>query len=231
MFHLQRVRDSIGRSSAVTAAAVAFLWLMAGCGDDAQAPQPDEEDAVSISTSHRNWYPASLPVDPDNHQQKKNAIDRLEFIWYNIEPTYGAHRRDFNPHVSPQHNTSVPTLDIELDAAAPQDPEAWVGIMTGFRGGGLDLADRRYIEIWVNDFKPNPQDRGGRIYIDVGIIDEDFYEPGEGQWQDEDQEKNGYELCFDDTGFDGEFNAEPECVTKNNLDRDDEGGGERGRRR
>jgi hypothetical protein len=156
----------------------------------------------------------------------KEADQRQGFIWYNIEPTYGAHRRDFNPDLDDKENTSVATLDIELNASAPADPEAWVGVMTGFRGGGLDLSRGQFIEVWVNDFKKNQADRGGFLRIDIGRIDEDFYEPGLGEWQDEDQEKDGYEPCYDDTGLDLTFNAKKDCVERASLEREYEGDAE-----
>jgi hypothetical protein len=181
------------------------------------------EDSDRISTSRRSWYPASRPMDPGDTAVKKESSRRQDFIWYNIEPTYGAHRRDFNPELDEKEDTAVPTLDIELDAAAPQDPEAWVGVMTGFGSGGLDLSRGQYLEVWVNDFKINPINRGGFLRIDIGRIDENFYEPDSLNWDDEDVERDGYTSIWDDTGLDGAFNTIPEKHPPVKI-RGDEGG-------
>jgi hypothetical protein len=182
---------------------------------------------------------ASLPVDPEDSRQIKESADRLDFVWYNIEPVYGAHSRDFNPHLSDRQNVSVSAIDIELNnALSPADADKWVGLIRNalyvhpktlsadFRPTKpyeLDLSNRRYIEIWINDFKPDPQDRGGKIYIDVGIIDENFYEPDSMEWNDEDVERDGYQEYYDDTGLDGAFNRRPDDLPPG-YRRGDEGG-------
>jgi hypothetical protein len=186
------------------------------------------EDSERITTSRGRWQPASLPIDPDDPQQrdKKRSSDNRGFIWYNIEPNQGGvHRRDLNPELNERENTLVPTVDIELDGTETPEAESWLGIMTGFGAGGLDLSRGQFLEIWVNDFKPDQAERGGFLRIDMGRIDENFYEPDSLRWDDEDRERDGFDACYDDTGLDGEFNAIPECVTKSSLVRDEEGGG------
>ncbi|UCH84303.1 MAG: hypothetical protein JSW50_01040, partial [Candidatus Latescibacterota bacterium] len=86
--------------------------------------------------------------------------------------------------------------------------------MTGFRGGGLDLSQGQYIQIWVNDFKPAPEDRKGILHIDMGFIDEDFYEPdasapaGGPVFNNEDANRDGFTALTEDTGLDGVFDGE-----------------------
>lgn len=186
------------------------------------------EDSERITTSRSRWHPASEPMDPDSPQQQdeKDPADRWGFIWYNIEPNLGVHRKDLNPDLDERENTLVPTVDIELDANPPQNEEVWVGLMCGFGAGGLDLSRGQFLEIWVNDFKPDPAERSGFLRIDMGRIDEDFFEPGNNEWNDEDKEFDGFDACFDDSGLDGEFNMLPDCVTGANLDRGEEGGGD-----
>jgi len=161
------------------------------------------EDTDRIVMSRRSWYPASLPIVGVT---PKLASERLDFIWYNIEPEFGVHRRDLNPELDEQENTLVQSLDIDLtsdpDLAAP---EAFAGVMLGVPGGGLDLSQGQFIEIWVNDFKPNQIDRGGTIHIDLGLIDENFYRPEANTTEDEDRARDGFAATFDDTGLDGAF--------------------------
>lgn len=166
------------------------------------------EDSDRLSLSRRTWYPASLPVD-DNNQVKLPA-DQLGFIWYNIEPKYGIHRRDLNPELDTKENTLVQTLDLDLDTT-PSDSLAtagYAGIMLGFPNGGIDISQGQFLEIWINDFKPDPSQRSGKLHIDLGIIDENFHNPGSTQFDDEDKNHDGFAAAFDDTGLDGLFDTE-----------------------
>jgi hypothetical protein len=171
------------------------------------------EDSDRISTSRRGWYPASPPVDPANTNDALLPDNRAEIFWYNIEPSYGLHRRDLNPNLNERENNLVSTLDFEVDTkpGAPTEP-VWAGVMTGFGGGGLDLSRGQFLEIWVNDFKDDPAERGGRVRIDLGVIDEDFYEPTKNEWNNEDRDNDGFNACIDDTGLDQRHNALPDCV-------------------
>ncbi|MGD8413977.1 MAG: cell surface protein SprA, partial [Candidatus Latescibacterota bacterium] len=169
------------------------------------------EDSDRFTTSRRTWKPASPPVDPTDFGLELSPDSMQSFIWYNIEPDQGgAHKRDFNPDLNERENTLVSTLDLEVDDI-PRAPERnWVGVMTGFGSGGLDLSRGQYLELWINDFKPNEADRGGLLRIDMGRIDEDFFEPEKNQPDFEDQERDGWLATYDDTGLDGKFNGVPE---------------------
>ncbi|MCI0452898.1 MAG: cell surface protein SprA [Candidatus Latescibacteria bacterium] len=167
------------------------------------------EDTDRIGLARRSWYPASLPLEEDN--TVKSDASRVGFYWYNIEPDLGLHRRDLNPTLDDQENTLLQSLDLELASApAVDDTASYAGVMLGFSGGGLDLTQGQFLEIWVNDFKPDPLTRGGKLRIDLGIIDENFYELNTDTYHDEDKSRDGFAATFDDTGFDGLFNdAEP----------------------
>jgi Motility related/secretion protein len=165
------------------------------------------EDTDRVGLSRRSWYEASLPIDDDNIV--KSDTTRTDFMWYNIEPELGLHRRDLNPTLDEQENTLLQSLDIEVDQApTPGDTTTFAGIMTGFPGGGLDISQGQFIEIWVNDFKPEPSTRGGTLRIDLGIIDENFFEIDEVEFDDEDKDRDGFAAAFDDTGLDGLFDDE-----------------------
>jgi hypothetical protein len=174
------------------------------------------EDSDRFTTSRRSWHPSSPPVDPLDESRTLEPDSMQSFIWYNIEPDKGgAHRRDFNPDLNDRENTLVPTLDVEVDGI-PRGPDRnWVGVMTGFGAGGLDLSRGQYLEVWVNDFKPNPAERGGYLRIDMGRIDEDFFEPDQDNFDLEDQERDGWQAAWDDTGLDGMFNINPDAVKNN----------------
>ena len=170
------------------------------------------EDSDRITSARRGWRQASPPyyIPPDSSDAEVlPASGRWGFIWYNIEPDKGLHRRDLNPTLNDRENTLISSLDIEIDPNPPDT--AWVGVMTGFGGGGLDLTQGQFIELWINDFKPTKSDRGGILRIDMGSIDEDFYEPDKNQWNDEDNNGDGWQGGIEDTGLDNEYNQD-ECA-------------------
>jgi hypothetical protein len=182
------------------------------------------EDSDRISSSRRAWYPASLPVDPNDESSVLPDSTRMPIFWYNIEPSFGLHRRDLNPNLNDRENNLVATLDFEVNGANRPTGPSWTGVMTGFGAGGIDLSRGQFLEIWVNDFKPEPGDRGGRLRIDMGRIDEDFYEPDENEWNDEDRDRDGFGACIDDTGLDEKHNFLADCVRNFYPDDTTEGG-------
>lgn len=185
------------------------------------------EDTDRITLSRRAWYPASLPIDPATGVVKPDTLpsgesSQLDLIWYNIEAEHGVHRRDLNPELDQKENTLVQSLDIDLDATPdPAEPVPYAGLMLGFPQGGLDITQGQFIEIWINDFKPDVTSRGGTLHIDLGVIDENFYNPGLADFDDEDKNRDGFAAAFDDTGLDGLFNTEGtpnEGATESNPD-------------
>jgi len=166
------------------------------------------EDSDLISLLRRSWYPASPPVDSTGTGTLE-AAKREPIFWYNIEPDRAVTRRDLNPDLDERESTIVPTLDLEFDTLSV-DPTHWSGVMGGFRGGGLDLTQGQFIEVWVNDFKV-ASPHGGILRIDLGTIDEDFYRPDvtPPRFDTEDKGRDGFAVLTDDTGLDGVFNGEP----------------------
>jgi hypothetical protein len=175
------------------------------------------DDADQLSLSRRTWYPASLPIDELG--RIKPATSRLGFIWYNIEPEHGVHKRDLNPTLDKKENTLVQSMDIDLDKNPGADADsAYAGIMLGFPNGGLDISQGQFLEVWVNDFKPNELDRGGKIHIDLGLIDENFHNPESPKFDDEDKNRDGFAAAFDDTGLDGLFDKDEPGYSTSNPD-------------
>ncbi|UCG53134.1 MAG: cell surface protein SprA [Candidatus Latescibacterota bacterium] len=169
------------------------------------------EDSDVIPLSRRSWRIASPPVNPDTVTTTLPSSTRERIFWYNIEPDRGVHRRDLNPDLDERESTLVPSIDIEIDGSLPTDTTRWTGIMTGFRGGGLDLSQGQFIEVWVNDFRPDEMDRHGVLHIDMGFIDEDFYQPDATPpvFNNEDANRDGFQAVTEDTGLDGIFNGQP----------------------
>jgi hypothetical protein len=167
------------------------------------------EDSDLISLSRRNWWWASPPIEPTDSLglTALEADQREKFYWYNIEPNFGVHRRDLNPELNERESNLVTTLDLEFDTTSV-DPDRWGGLMTGFAGSGLDISKGQFIEIWINDFTPEAADRGGVVYLELGAIDEDFFEPDLNKENNEDKNKDGFTALTEDTGLDGLSNEE-----------------------
>lgn len=174
------------------------------------------EDSDLMTLSRRSWNPASLPVDPNNTTAVLPASKRLPTFWYNIEPERngqksGVTRRDLNPELDERESTLIQTLDIELDTLST-DSTYWAGVMAGFRGGGLDLSQGQFLEVWVNDFRGDDLlSRGGTLHIDLGSIDENFYKPEVQQvdirFNTEDPNLDGFVALNEDIGLDGIANG------------------------
>ncbi len=190
---------------AVILSTLMFVAVVASCDDDSTSPNNQPADHISIALERQSWYPASLPLDDTNN--KKTSESRVISYWYNIEPALGVHRRDLDPSLGEQKNKLLPSLDIELEESPTSNPVLYAGVMRGLAQGGVDISQRDYIEIWVNDFKPDPVDRGGILHIDLGKIDENFYDLPAPTFNDEDKNGDGFNSSIDDTGLDGWFDS------------------------
>lgn len=149
------------------------------------------EDSDMIGLTRQSWYEASPPLDPGNPTRALPPSDSIDASWFNVnrkdQAFLATSKRDFNPGLDQRENTSVTSLFLrlnDLDNVVFPDPERWYGVMTGFTGG-IDLTTAQYLEIWVNDFQPDSLRRGGRLRVDFGTIDEDFYNPLENKADDE----------------------------------------------
>ncbi|UCF04808.1 MAG: cell surface protein SprA [bacterium] len=166
------------------------------------------EDSEMINLVRRSWYEASPPLDPSNPEFKLPSADSLdlEFFWYNAARTPQQEylitsKRDMNPGLDQRENSTLSSIFIRTHEPEPGD---WAGIMTGFPGGGIDLTNTQFIEIWVNDFDKYPSDRGGTVHIDFGKIDEDFHQPDSNVFNDEDKPPYTWSRAEEDFGFDGD---------------------------
>ncbi|MBN2070651.1 MAG: hypothetical protein JW814_04255 [Candidatus Krumholzibacteriota bacterium] len=160
------------------------------------------EESSQLSLIRRMWYEASPPADPDNPGAfLESFAGEDEFYWYNpvrestsLQYKLTTSKRDLNPGLDTRENSSVSSLFIK--AIDPQ-PGEWCGIMTGIPGG-LDITTAQYLEIWVNDYNTDPDERAGRLHIDFGRIDEDFHQPELGEGDDE--KETDWTIEYD-TGF------------------------------
>ncbi len=137
------------------------------------------EDSNQIGLTMRSWYEASPPLDPEVEGQTLDPVPAdLEFFWYNPnaegqQKDIVVNKQDMNPRLDERERIRVNSLFMK---AINPEPGQWCGVMTGFPGG-LDIQTAQYLEIWVNDFNTDPETRGGILHVDLGKIDEDFYQP------------------------------------------------------
>ncbi|MBU8921956.1 MAG: hypothetical protein KOO63_09060, partial [Bacteroidales bacterium] len=176
------------------------------------------ENSDQVTVVRKLWYEASPPIDPLNPGSILDPVTDADFFWYNPvrEETsplykYTSSKRDLNPRLDARENSAIASLFLKTIDPQPGD---WCGVMTGF-AGGLDVQTAQYLEIWVNDFTLDPEDRNGVIHIDFGRIDEDFHQPELDAFDDERQIDwtNEYDTGFPDddlgvypTNFDNTWN-------------------------
>ncbi len=137
------------------------------------------EDSDQINLVRAQWYEASPPISPlDSVTVLPPLPPEKEFFWYNPANTneqqfLTTSKKDLNPNLDDRENSRQTSMFIK---AWEPDLNQWSGIMTGFTGG-IDLSTSQYIEIWVNDYTVDQDDRRGVLHIDFGKIDEDFHQP------------------------------------------------------
>lgn len=197
------------------------------------------ESSDLISMSRLGWYQASLPA----HQQDPSFLPRYQEngrIWHDYEPLTRTPdirwflpedrvlRRYLNPALREQERAETQQA-LQLRVAAPAagwSADTWGGIMRGISRAGLDLTQAQFLEFWVNDFRPDTSGtdlrrvRSGRLHIDFGDIDEDFFWPpdaqgnpvtGTEQWEDN---RDGVFTYEEDVGLDGVWNGDHSQVIR-----------------
>ena len=157
---------------------------------------------ASRSRGARGTRPACRSTTDNTVKPTDSRVD-----FYLVQHRAGARRPP--PRLEPRRSTSRRTRSCSRSTSTWQarrtvdDTTQYAGIMLGFQGGGLDISQGQFLEIWVNDFKPDPFTRGGKLRIDLGIIDENFHDMDVSTFDDEDKDRDGFAATFDDTGLDG----------------------------
>lgn len=190
-------------------------------------PNPNTKNAVyiddmegtaetsSFGITRRQWNPMSIPklsTDADELDWEK----RYRNVWW-YNPKNATTRGDLNPSLSSEEKIKyVPVLEVALRDGTVADGTAngaWGGIMRLVSKTGLDLKERKFFEVWINDFGLNR----GKLRVDMGLLGEDAMwstaapnraldtedESGDGVLDD--TGRNG--PTDEDTGLDGLFNA------------------------
>ena len=133
-----------------------------------QAYIDDMESIVEtypLGISRSTWHFASPPVTDD-------SLDTGKVIWYNPYHRWRADAiYDNLSEKEAKEYVSILECKIVPDSAAGPN---WSGIMK-YLGTNIDLSEKKYIELLVRpDENMNLNDC---LHINLGYIDEDFYEP------------------------------------------------------
>ncbi|HMB68031.1 MAG TPA: cell surface protein SprA, partial [bacterium] len=137
------------------------------------------EDSREFAITRGVWSPASEPAGPVLGVQDldRSGVRPLPFNWYNPENV--VRREDVFTELRTEREgqdflqvleLSVrPTPDV--DSSHPDSTGGWLGVMRNLSSIGEDYSEKKFLEVWVNDFGA----RQGTMVVDLGEISEDFY--------------------------------------------------------
>ncbi|MFH1681256.1 MAG: hypothetical protein ABIH26_11525 [Candidatus Eisenbacteria bacterium] len=159
------------------------------------------EESSSFGITRRQWDVMSIPKTGTGVHELDWESRYREVWWYN--PKNATTRGDLNPSLSSEERIKfVPVLEVALrdgTVAGGTDRGAWGGVMRLVSKTGLDLKERKFFEVWINDFDLNR----GKLHVDMGLLGEDAMwsaaEPN-GTLDTEDKSGDG---VLDDTGTNG----------------------------
>lgn len=220
--------------------AVTLLGML-GCSDDGPkiAAPIVVDDPWAMSLARTDWFWASAPFlgteyMADNADLRSfDPEDRIEAIRWFI-PRERTLRRYLNPELTGQDRDDT-QVSMELFFRADDgswDTEDWGGIMRGIDRNGMDLSSAQFVEIWLNDGRPDINQRRGKLHIDFGYINEDGFWPVEndgqllvGEWEREDgilpgTTPDGVWVSDEDIGLDGNENGAQRFGVEFELDGD-----------
>lgn len=175
------------------------------------------EESSSFGLVRRQWDFMSIPETKTGGKELV-ASERFQDVWW-YNPRNTVTRGDINPDLTEEERKKfVSIMEVALRNGSTTDENsmnAWGGIMRIVSKTGLDLKERKFFEVWVNDYNRNR----GKMHIDMGLLSEDAmwsWDEPNGQLDSEDKvprdgklDDSGSEGPNDeDSGLDGMFNYE-----------------------
>ena len=186
----------------------------------------DASDLISLSRTGWSW--ASVPhlgeeyltQNPDSRVfDPEDRVDQVRWFL----PRNRTERRMLNPDLINQERAETQqVMDLYLRDDDGWDAESWGGIMRGISRTGNDMSKAQFVEVWVNDARPDSSDRRGKLHIDFGYINEDGFWPEDGdgnltvgEWEQEDgilagEDADGVWSYLEDIGLDGQGENGPQ---------------------
>ncbi|MBN1826715.1 MAG: cell surface protein SprA [Candidatus Eisenbacteria bacterium] len=176
------------------------------------------EESSSFGLTRRQWDPTSIPkIGTSQEDYEREAEKRFRDVWW-YNPKNAVSRGDINPDLTDEERRKfVPVLEVALRNGTIADggEDAWGGVMRLVSKTGLDMKERKFFEIWVND----QNRRKGKMHIDMGLLGEDAMwstDPPNNSLDSEDRVPRDGVLDDtgnkgendEDTGLDGLFNSQ-----------------------
>ena len=161
-------------------------------------------DLRSFSLVREAWVPASPPADFRWEDNRK--------IWWYVKDREVREQDLFPEAESRPGEAFIPVLEINFKnykygwVIPDLDPDKqWAGLERIVSKTGSDFADLRFVEIWLRQ----KEGQGGKMYVDLGAVSENFYHPWADTLNTEDRDNNGKLSEDENTGFDGIMNGQP----------------------
>ncbi|MBZ0266584.1 cell surface protein SprA, partial [bacterium] len=129
------------------------------------------EDSRELSITRGVWSPASEPAGPTALGLDRDMIRPQPYNWYNPENV--VRRQDVFIELADEREGQefLQVLEFRYRDEVSPDSTGWMGIMRNLSTIGEDYSEKKFLEVWVNDFGVAE----GRMIVDMGEISEDFY--------------------------------------------------------
>lgn len=129
------------------------------------------EDSRELSITRGVWFPASEPAGPSAEGLDRTLVRPQPYNWYNPENV--VRRQDVFIELSDvrEGQEFLQVLEFRYRDEVPADSIGWMGIQRNLSTIGEDYSEKKFLEVWVNDFGISQ----GRMIVDMGEISEDFY--------------------------------------------------------
>ncbi|HVP58770.1 MAG TPA: hypothetical protein VMU02_11810, partial [bacterium] len=161
-------------------------------------------DLRSFSLVREAWVPASPPTDFRWEDDRR--------IWWYVKDREVKEQDLFPEAESRPGEAFLPVLEMNfrgpqyLWASQDLDPaRRWSGLERLVSKTGSDFADLRFVEVWLRQ----KEGHGGKMYVDLGAVSENFYHPWADTLNTEDKDNNGKLSEDENTGLDGIPNGQP----------------------
>ena len=161
-------------------------------------------DLRSFSLLREAWVPASPPTEfrwQDNRR-----------VWWYVKDREVKEQDLFPEAESRPGEAFIPVLEINSRAPAygwvtadPDPARQWSGLERLVSKTGSDYSDLRFLEVWLRQ----KEGSGGRMYVDLGAVSENYYHPWADSLNTEDKDHDGKLSEAENTGLDGVANGQP----------------------
>lgn len=197
-------------------------FALGSCDEDPVAPEGTVENPWLVDLNRADWVYASLPAEyaDEPHERRFGLEDRALSRWHPSVP--GVTRGEIEPLSSEGARrellAALTVRALSLDESQWSET-SYAGVQRAFPAP-LDLRQATHLEFWLDDgavaaYGNPPQPRVGRLHVDLGHLNEDwFWRPQPdgsfelGRWDSEDLDGDGALQVSEDVGLDGRVSAE-----------------------